>query len=283
MSETKSANVVPVPFSDNWAYLKTELAWLDRILRRVLAKQRKLNHEINRVANSAADRATSHWWQGFINLDQNPANGGSYQKQDRPIVAAVTHPIGRFGDRIEASFEQGIQLSVPFLCQQLALSEFERNVIMLCLAPEINRRYEKLYAYLNNDEANCRQPTVDLALRLFCRNDAEWQVARQTLLPKATLLKNKVLELQIGTSSARTLLSRHLVLSDKAVDYCLSDDQSLLDVLPKKRGRKRRSEIRTNPKEILPNVTKTESKKKASPTTSKSSKSKKASKSNKTD
>jgi hypothetical protein len=278
MNEIKSTAVVP--FADNWAYLKTELAWLDRILRRVLAKQRKLNHEINRVANSAADRATSHWWQGFINLEQNPANGGSYQKQERAPVVAVPHPMGRFGDRIAASFEQGIHLSVPFLCQQLDLSEFERNVIILCLAPEINRRYEKLYAYLNNDETNCRQPTVDLALRLFCRNDAEWQIARQSLQAKATLLKNKVLEIQMGSSSAHTLLSRHLQLSDKAVDYLLSDNQSLLDVLPKKRGRKRRKTLKSNSRDILSGVLKDEGKKKTSPATTKS---KRASKSNKSD
>ncbi|AFY71777.1 hypothetical protein Pse7367_3542 [Thalassoporum mexicanum PCC 7367] len=277
MSETKAAIV---PFTDNWAYLKTELAWLDRILRRVLAKQRKLNHEVNRVANSPADRATSHWWQGFINLDQNPANGGSHQKQERPIIAVKPHPIGRFGDRIAASFEQDIQLSVPLLCQQLELSEFERNIIILCLAPEINRRYEKLYAYLNNDETNSRQPTVDLALRLFCRNDAEWQIARQTLQTKATLLKNKILEIQPSTSSARTLLARHLLLTDKAVDYCLSDRLSLIDVLPKKRGRKRRKTLKITPKQVL-NVAKEEGgKKKTSPTTSKS---KKASKSNKSE
>ena len=29
------------PFADNWSYLKAELAWLDRVLMRSLAKQRQ--------------------------------------------------------------------------------------------------------------------------------------------------------------------------------------------------------------------------------------------------
>ena len=63
------------PFADNWSYLKAELAWLDRVLMRSLAKQRQNNQEVDRVAKSAADRATNHWWKGFIAID--PSKGGS--------------------------------------------------------------------------------------------------------------------------------------------------------------------------------------------------------------
>ena len=62
------------PFAYNWSYLKAELALLDRVLMRSLAKQRQNNQEVDRVAKSAADRATNHWWKGFIAID--PSKGG---------------------------------------------------------------------------------------------------------------------------------------------------------------------------------------------------------------
>ncbi len=226
---------IAVPFPDNWTYLKAELAWLDRVLMRAMAKQRQANGEVERVARSAADRATSHWWKGFLHLD--PAKGGSLIKSEFAGLSPA-HPLGRYGDRIASSLDLGINLALPKLCQHLSLNKFERDAIVLCLAPEISRRYEKLYAFLNNDEAVCRQPTVDLALRLFCRSDAEWRSARDSFSPKAHLIKNKILEIHQANSSARSLLSRSLQLSDKFANYLLSEDLSLEEVVPRKRGKR---------------------------------------------
>lgn len=235
---------VVAPFQDNWSYLKAELAWLDRVIMRAIAKHRQHNREIERVAHSAADKVTSHWWKGFITLD--PAKGGSKIDYDYESQVFV-HPRGRYGDRVVASMEQGIELTIPTLCQHLSLGKFERDLIVLCLAPEISRRYEKLYAFLNSDDDNCRQPTVDLALRLFCHSDQEWRIARNTLLPTAPLLKNKILEIYLGNTTARSLLSRSMQLSDKSVTYLLGGDVLLSSVLPKPRKQRQSTSSRKLP------------------------------------
>ncbi len=235
---------VVAPFQDNWSYLKAELAWLDRVIMRAIAKHRQHNREIERVAHSAADKVTSHWWKGFITLD--PAKGGSKIDYDYGSQVFV-HPRGRYGDRVVASMEQGIELTIPTLCQHLSLGKFERDLIVLCLAPEISRRYEKLYAFLNSDDDNCRQPTVDLALRLFCHSDQEWRIARNTLLPTAPLLKNKILEIYLGNTTARSLLSRSMQLSDKSVTYLLGGDVLLSSVLPKPRKQRQSTSSRKLP------------------------------------
>jgi hypothetical protein len=232
------------PFQDNWSYLKAELAWLDRAIVRAIAKHRQHDREIDRVARSATDKVTSHWWKGFITLD--PAKGGSKVSPDYDSQGQV-HPLGRYGDRVLASIEQGIELTIPTLCQHLSLGKFERDLIVLCLAPEISRRYEKLYALLNSDDDNCRQPTVDLALRLFCRSDHEWRIARNALLPNAPLLKNKILEIHVGNTTARSLLSRSLQLSDKIVTYLLGGDMLLSSVLPKPRKRRQSVSSKASP------------------------------------
>ncbi|MFN3926278.1 MAG: hypothetical protein ACK4QL_02920 [Pseudanabaenaceae cyanobacterium] len=217
------------PFPDNWAYLKAELAWLDRVLMGAVARHQDLHREIEQQARTPADKATSHWWQGFILLDY--AKGGS---QIQPNLRDLTHPLGRYGDRIEYSLKQNIPLSIPQLCQHLQLSKFERDVIILCLAPEISRRYEKIYALLNNDDTP--RPTVDLALRLFCRSDQEWRTARRSFLSTAPLIKNKLLCLH--PSAIPTLLAHSLSLPEKLVTYCLEDHLPLDRLLPRRRSRK---------------------------------------------
>lgn len=233
IAETGEAPTFPdvQPFADNWSYLKAELAWLDRVLMRSLSKQRQTNQEIDRVAKSPADRSTSHWWKGFIAID--PSKGGSLVPKSPPQIA---HPLGRYGDRLEASQNQNIRLAIPTLCDRLELGHFERDLLILCLAPEISRRYERLYTFLNNDDTNCRQPTVDLALRLFCRSDTEWRNARSKLSATSPLIKRKILKLYLpDRSTARSLLSKAMLLSDKAVTYLLSEDLPIEAIIPKPR------------------------------------------------
>ena len=231
ISETGEVTAFPEvqPFADNWSYLKAELAWLDRVLMRSLAKQRQTNQEVDRVAKSDADRATSHWWKGFIAID--PSKGGGQVPKHSP---QIPHPLGRYGDRLEAS--HNIRLAIPTLCDRLELGHFERDLLILCLAPEISRRYERLYEFLNNDNTNSKHPTVDLALRLFCRSDAEWRNARSTLSAQSPLIKRKIIQLYLPTNStARSLLSKAMILSEKAATYLLSEDLPIEAIVPKPR------------------------------------------------
>jgi hypothetical protein len=57
------------------------------------------------------------------------------------------------------------------LARRLDLDPVERDLLLIGLAPELDRKYEPLFAYLNNDIAQ-KWPTSDLALRLL-RDEAE--------------------------------------------------------------------------------------------------------------
>ena len=216
------------PFADNWSYLRAELAWLDRVLMRASAKQQQTQKDVARVAKRPADQATSYWWQGLLMGD--PSQGGSLP----PSRALPSHPLGRFGERISLNFSQKIPLGIPLLCERLGVGQFERNVLLLCLAPEISRRYEKIYGFLNGDGQT--QPTVDLCLRLFCHNDYEWRECRQAFTTKAPLIKRQIIQMAFPVnSSSRTLLAQILFLPEKITTYCLSDHGSLSAIVPKPR------------------------------------------------
>ena len=50
----------------------------------------------------------------------------------------------------------------------LTYHRFEEQCILICLAPEIDRKYEKLYAYLQDDITR-KKPSVDLILSLLLK------------------------------------------------------------------------------------------------------------------
>ena len=54
-----------------------------------------------------------------------------------------------------------------WLKQTFGLSEFDLDLILIALAPEIDLGYERLYAYLQDDVTR-RRSSVDLALNLLC-------------------------------------------------------------------------------------------------------------------
>ncbi|NJR64743.1 MAG: hypothetical protein HC772_04510 [Leptolyngbyaceae cyanobacterium CRU_2_3] len=210
-------------FTDNWAYLKAELQWLDRVLMLAVARQKKDTKDIDRIAQSKADRATSHWWKGVVTLEGNV----SYDEYRQPVQQSSLVPKPnqqqQIEQRIAVSRQQGVVLGLPELCDRLQLTPFEKNLVLMSLAPELNRRYAKLYRFLRSEETPVKTdlPSMDLVLRLFCRNDLEWRSARTRLTADSPL--NQYQLLQLLPSPEGTLLNSTLKLEDGLLNYLISD------------------------------------------------------------
>lgn len=63
--------------------------------------------------------------------------------------------------------DYGYVIRLHHISNVLSLSAFERNVIIICLAPEIDSKYERIYAYLQNDVTK-KKPSMGLILDLLC-------------------------------------------------------------------------------------------------------------------
>jgi SpoVK/Ycf46/Vps4 family AAA+-type ATPase len=210
-------------FADNWAYLKAELQWLDRVLMLALAKQKKEVKEVDRVAQSKADRATSHWWKGVVLLEGNVSYDEYRQPPQQVSAAPKPSQQQQIEQRIAASQQQGVILALPQLCDRLQLTSFEKNLVLMSLAPELNRRYAKLYRVLRTEEMSVKTdlPSLDLVLRLFCRNDMEWRSSRNRLTADSPLKQYRLL--QLLPNPEETLLSSSLRLENSLLNYLISD------------------------------------------------------------
>ncbi|MDG0789529.1 ATP-binding protein [Cohnella ginsengisoli] len=83
-------------------------------------------------------------------------------------------------DRERQSADEGIALPLAVLSDRLGLSRWERRLVVLAIAGECSRRYEKWFGYLN-DDVTLKAATPDLALRLLCDTAAERAEARRSL------------------------------------------------------------------------------------------------------
>ncbi len=81
-----------------------------------------------------------------------------------------------------------------WLKSTFGLSTFDLNVILVALAPEVDLRYERIYAYLQDDVTR-RRPTVDLALNLFAGSPQVRMELRSRFSADAPLMRHKLVHL----------------------------------------------------------------------------------------
>src|SRR5262252_607139 len=137
------------------------------------------------------------------------------------LAEAIERAEQTITQNVADSFQHGAMLSLPKLAGLFQLSPFDVDALLICLAPELDVKYEKLYAYLQNDVTR-KRPTPDLILKICCRSLDECLQARTRLLSDAPLIKDELL-LAVGEAALEqaTLLSRPLRIDERILNYLL--------------------------------------------------------------
>ena len=140
------------------------------------------------------------------------------------LTAEIAHLERQIAARLEASYRlspgQALRLMLPQVASALNLSGQEISILIACLAPELDRKYERIYAFLQNDMSE-KRPSVDFVLGLFCGTDEERLAARLLFDAGAPLMKF-LLERRGEYGDSRTpLIARPLKLEEWAVNLLL--------------------------------------------------------------
>jgi adenylate kinase family enzyme len=106
--------------------------------------------------------------------------------------------------------------SLAGLGKEFGLSRFELDVVLVALAPELDLRYERLYAYLQDDVTR-KRPTVDLALHLLSSSAAEGLARRAAFQADAPLLRERVVQLVPDPSQPDAPLPRRAIKVDEQI------------------------------------------------------------------
>jgi hypothetical protein len=119
--------------------------------------------------------------------------------------------------RLEAA---GTTIRLRALAQRAGLDDFDVDLLLVALAPDLDSRFERLYGYLNDDVTR-RRATIGLSLEL-CGASPWSATARSRLSPDATL---PAAGLVIVEELDRPFLSRTLRVPDRVAAYLLGDDR----------------------------------------------------------
>jgi hypothetical protein len=114
--------------------------------------------------------------------------------------------------RIESS-----QLPWSRLSREFSLSEVEQDILLLAIAPEVDLKYDTLYAYLHNDVTR-KTLSCDLACRLLSSKDEQHLAVRRAFMPDATLCDEGLL---CTSGEARKTLGQEFTIAPRVTQYLL--------------------------------------------------------------
>ncbi|MFD4258062.1 ATP-binding protein [Streptomyces sp. NPDC058534] len=123
------------------------------------------------------------------------------------------------GEPVAVGGPQGPGDRLAWLAGRTRLTELDSAVLLIALAPDVDRTFEPLYGYLNNDVSR-RRATVSLALEL-CGVPAHLPAARARFHASAPLCALGLLELE---EPERPFLTRSLRVPDRLIGHLLGDD-----------------------------------------------------------
>jgi SpoVK/Ycf46/Vps4 family AAA+-type ATPase len=222
-------------YKDGWEHLNDELTKLDLLVHLQVLRFRNLFSQTSNNTDGLS---------GLVIKDEdvdrlmvkNPKN--REERRIKEVIDQVESKREEISKKLENSLNQEIYLPFYHLARLFQLTFFEMDIILVCLASEVNIKYEKLYAYIQDDVTK-KSPSVNLILDLLCITPEERTNARTCFFSQSPLLKYNIIKFTGDNESYhKSLLSRHLKLDDRIVNYLHgfnvmdSNISSLAKILP---------------------------------------------------
>ncbi|NLW46383.1 MAG: ATP-binding protein [Firmicutes bacterium] len=213
---------LPTPYSHNLEYLADQLKRLDILIQLALydfQNQPQLPGPLEQL-------------KGLV-ITENEVNnilfGAQRNVADNSGINKLKEELTRIDniicERKELSVKANIYLALPRLAHLFNLTPFEEQTIVICLAPELDRKYDKLFAYLQ-DDVTLKKPSIDLVLKLLCNTEEQRISARSAFYSEAPLFKYNLILIDQSPSTilATPMISRRIKLDNRITDYLLGFD-----------------------------------------------------------
>jgi len=222
-------------FPSSRSYLSAELARLDLILQRAVWRWRQ--------ANPPGAQGNDEFRGLYVSEGEIDAIlSGIHPGSERVLEHVSTHDVERsfsqsiefaretIDRRLEATAAKGTLPRLVQLVHQFELGSFDRDSLLIALAPEVELRYERLYAYLQDDVTR-KRPSVSLMLNLLCDTPERRLDERTRFYEDAPLLHHGLIALVDDPAVPHPpLLARYVTVMPRIVKDLLSDgDNCALD------------------------------------------------------
>ncbi|HYO88021.1 MAG TPA: ATP-binding protein [Candidatus Limnocylindrales bacterium] len=192
---------------ESLAQLQELLAWIDDLIRAAVARAQ------------SAGRDPTDALRGLVISDEEVA-----EQLGRPPMQGLWGESPLFPAFDEWPGGKGQGVALVRLAHLFGLSLLDCHILLLALAPELDRRYERLYAFLQDDVSQ-RRPTVNLLMNLLGGTLEERFMVWERLTPNKPLRLHHLVEVAPDpTAPGAPFLAQPVKLDHRILMHLLGDD-----------------------------------------------------------
>jgi hypothetical protein len=214
----------PLPFDASLRHLQLMMTRLDLLVHREVRRVQQVNQANSEafngqfISDAEAEALLKKPFGSHRRLldEQNEARQTAvYQKAWSQANEQVAAFLQRLPD--------GEQPRLAHLADAFGLSDFEVDALLICLAPALDTRYERLYGYLL-DDATRKRPTVNLILDLLAGTDPRRLLMLPAFADDAPLFRTGFVETVAELGQIQpTLLNQALQPDPALVSWLLGE------------------------------------------------------------
>ena len=203
----------------NQTYLDQEMRRLRLLLQRRVLWLRRLwrNDPLEEYRGMVISEAQADW---LLAGEDRRAEALFYREDPEAAEfgRAIDELERQLTQQAQALSEAGAPPTLEVLVHLFGLTRFDRNVLLLCLAPELDPTFERLYAYVQDDVSR-KYATPHLALTLFGEKSEVGLDAQNGFLPESPLRRFRLVILEPSPLPGAAQGARPLRLDSRIADY----------------------------------------------------------------
>lgn len=230
-------------YASSVEHLKDELRRVDLLVRAQVFRVRQEGDELRGLSISDDD---------VDEMLERSIGKARWESADPPLAladinTAIQKRAKTIARRRGYSKKKGVELRLDALASRFELDQFETDVLLLALAPELDTRYGRLFGYLHDDITRSKL-SVELALALLIPTFEARLAARRHFLSNGRLIHHGLIKIQADPPERDAPLIRcSLKVDSRIVNYLTGIDA----IEPPLSGRARRIVPRALLKRLL--------------------------------
>lgn len=217
MSKAVKVPILIEPYASASDYLHDQLVVLDLLL------EADMNAMLHKAEQQTSQRNP---FKGMYLTEEEAQQllitESTYISLDAEQLQLIVRLEQMIAARLQRNRELSLSISIMDLQQRLALDELDMRLLIVSLAPHMNRKYLKLYGYVQ-DDLTCQYVTLDLLMRLCCRSSEEQVEVYQRMTDASSNLRHlfTTISTNASTNKDSSLLVEPLVLELRIIHYIL--------------------------------------------------------------
>ncbi len=175
------------------------MAWVELVLKREMRLAMRRSGKLGPVDEFAGMYVSEEEIRHYLSNDEPQESSQGPDLALRELEESLRMVRLNIDRRAALAIDRGVELRLQQLAHRFELSETEIRIVVLCLAADVDIRFHRCFAFLQND-VNKKRPSIQFLARV-CESFCDVLEARWLLGPQAPLLRHRLLLLPQSSSN----------------------------------------------------------------------------------